>query len=316
MAISVVLRFSKHKGNPATKIEGHHERKKEQYTSNPDIDTTRSKYNIHLITPQTSYKKEVDTRIKESGCRVRKDSTRFIDTLITASREFFKGKDRSFMLDFFKRALDFMKEQIRPDSIFSAVIHLDEKTPHMHLCFVPLTEDNRLTAKEILGNRARLSKWQDDFHNFMYKAYPYIERGVSSQLTHRKHIPTHIFKYAKRLEKMQGEIEKVLSDTNIFNSAKKSQKALELLEKWVPMVETFETNIAMLQRSLKNEYEEKEYLKDELNRRKKITFDDSHKIAELSMQLERIQKLYDKVPEEIRAEIETRKKKRTKELER
>jgi len=34
------------------------------------------------------------------------------------------------------------------------------------------------------------------------------------------------------------------------------------------------------------------------------------------MQLERIQKLYDKVPEEIRAEIETRKKKRTKELER
>lgn len=318
MAVSVILRFSKHKGNPATKIEGHHERKKEEYKSNPDINTARSKYNVHLITPQMSYKKEVDTRIKESGCRVRKDSTRFVDTLITASPEFFKGKDRNFMLDFFKRALDFMKENIRPDSIFSAVIHLDEKTPHMHLCFVPLTEDNRLTAKEILGNRARLSKWQDDFHGYMYKAYPYIERGVSSQLTHRKHIPTHIFKFAKTLGKMQGEIEKVLADTNIFNSSKNSQKAIELLEKWVPMVETFETNIAMLQRSFRNEYEEKEYLKEELNKRKKIIFDDTEKIIELKSQLERMQKLYDKVPEEIRAEIETRKKTKTKtkELER
>ena len=86
---SVILRFSKQKGNPATKIEAHHERTKEEYKSNPDIDTSKSHNNIHLITPQMRYKAEVDKRIKESGCRVRKDSTRFVDTLITASPEFF-----------------------------------------------------------------------------------------------------------------------------------------------------------------------------------------------------------------------------------
>ena len=110
------------------------------------------------------YKAEVDKRIKESGCRVRKDSTRFVDTLITASPEFFWDMTYDKMVEYFQRAVDFIKSKIRPDMIFSAVIHLDEKTPHLHLCFVPLTEDNRLTAKEILGNRAKLSKWQDEFH--------------------------------------------------------------------------------------------------------------------------------------------------------
>ena len=33
-----------------------------------------------------------------------------------------------------------------------------------HLTFVPLTKDNRLCAKEIIGNGANLTKWQDDFH--------------------------------------------------------------------------------------------------------------------------------------------------------
>ena len=102
-----------------------------------------------------------------------------------------------------------MKLKIRPDMIFSAVVHLDEKTPHLHLCFVPLTDDNRLTAKEILGNRAKLSKWQDEFHEYMAEFYPDLERGTSATLTNRKHIPSYIFKSAAKLEKMQAEIERL-----------------------------------------------------------------------------------------------------------
>ena len=50
-----------------------------------------------------------------------------------------------------------------PDTIISAVVHMDEKTPHMHLSFVPLTEDGRLCAKEIIGNKKKLTQWQDAF---------------------------------------------------------------------------------------------------------------------------------------------------------
>ncbi len=259
---SVILRFSKQKGNPATKIEAHHERTKEEYKSNPDIDISKSHNNIHLIASQMRYKAEVDKRIKESGCRVRKDSTRFVDTLITASPEFFKDMTHDKMVEYFQRAVDFIKSKIRSDMIFSAVIHLDEKTPHMHLCFVPLTEDNRLTAKEILGNRAKLSKWQDEFHEFMVKFYPDIERGTSATLTNRKHIPSNIFKSAAKLEKMQEEIEAVLKNTNFTNASKNSEKAIKLIEDWVLRVETFRTKVNMLYNALEAEQKDKKALTD------------------------------------------------------
>ena len=65
------------------------------------------------------------------------------------------------------------------ENIVSAMVHMDEKTPHLHLVFVPLTKDNRLCAKEIIGNRANLTKWQDDFHACMVEHAP-TERGESA----------------------------------------------------------------------------------------------------------------------------------------
>ena len=312
---SVILRFSKQKGNPATKIEAHHERTKEEYKSNPDIDTTRSQYNIHLITPQMRYKAEVDKRIKESGCRVRKDSTRFVDTLITASPEFFQGMTRSKMVEYFQRAIDFMKSKIRPEMIFSAVIHLDEKTPHLHLCFVPLTEDNRLTAKEILGNRAKLSKWQDEFHEFMVGFYPDIERGTSATLTQRKHIPSYIFKSAAKLEKMQTEIEEVLQKTNFTNASKNTQKAIKLIEDWVPMVETFKTRVNMLSKSLKAEQKDNKDLAAAYIAERDKAENRFYELITLQEQLKSLQKLYSMIPEEVRTEIELKRKIKKKERE-
>ena len=311
---SVILRFSKQKGNPATKIEAHHERTKEEYKSNPDIDTSKSKNNIHLIAPQMRYKAEVDKRIKESGCRVRKDSTRFVDTLITASPEFFWNMTHEKMVEYFQRAVDFIKSKIRPDMIFSAVVHLDEKTPHLHLCFVPLTEDNRLTAKEILGNRAKLSKWQDEFHEFMVKFYPDIERGTSATLTQRKHIPTYIFKSAAKLEKMQEDIEKVLKETNFTNASRNSEKAIKLIEDWVPRVETFRTNVNMLYNALEAEQKDNKALTDAFVEARDKADSRLTELLVLRKQVETLQKFYAKVPEEIRQEIEA--KKRSKEVER
>ena len=311
---SVILRFSKQKGNPATKIEAHHERTKEEYKSNPDIDTSKSHNNIHIIAPQMRYKAEIDKRIKDSGCRVRKDSTRFVDTLITASPEFFKDMTHDKMVEYFQRAVDFMKRKIRPDMIFSAVVHLDEKTPHLHLCFVPLTRDNRLTAKEILGNRAKLSKWQDEFHEFMAKFYPDIERGTSATLTHRNHIPTYIFKSAVKLEKMQEDIEKVLKETNFTNASKNSEKAIKLIEDWVPRVETFRTRVNMLYNAFEAEQRDNKALTEAYNDARDKADSYLMELVVLRKQVESLQKLYAKVPEEIRQKIEM--KKREKEVER
>ncbi len=91
--------------------------------------------------------------------QVRKDSVRFVDTIMTASLEFFKNRPSREVEEYFRRAVDFLSEEVGRHNIFSATVHMDERTPHMHLCFVPLTADNRLFAKEVLGNRVKLTEW-------------------------------------------------------------------------------------------------------------------------------------------------------------
>ena len=60
-----ILRFAKYKGPEIANIEAHNERTKEKYASNPDVDSSRSKYNFHLIEPQRKYRAEAERQIKD-----------------------------------------------------------------------------------------------------------------------------------------------------------------------------------------------------------------------------------------------------------
>ena len=141
-----ILRFAKHKGGASKALSAHHERTKEFYASNPDIDAERTMQNFHLVTPRWSYEQEIQHRIRMAGGRGRKDSVKFVDTLVTVIPEFAKAHEPE-MPEYFNRAFDFLKERVGEENIISAVVHMDEKTPHLHLCFVPLTKDKRLSAK-------------------------------------------------------------------------------------------------------------------------------------------------------------------------
>ena len=154
-----ILRFAKYKGPEIGHIEAHNERTKEKYASNPDVDTSSSHLNFHLVTPRRKYRAEAEKQIAEASYRTRSDSVRVVESLVTASSEFFRGKKRSEIKAYFQEALVFIKQSQNPETIISAVVHMDEKTPHMHLCFVPLTEDKRLSAKEIVGNKKKLTWW-------------------------------------------------------------------------------------------------------------------------------------------------------------
>ena len=127
-----ILRFAKYKGPEISNIEAHNERTKEKYASNPDVDTSRSHLNFHLITPERKYRAEAERQIKEVCCRTRSDSVRVVEALVTATPEFFKGKKKDEIRAYFQEALDFIKENQKPETIISAVVHMDEKTPHMH----------------------------------------------------------------------------------------------------------------------------------------------------------------------------------------
>ena len=236
-----ILRFAKYKGPTISRIEAHNERTKEFYASNPDIKTELSKYNFHLVKPGGKYREEANRLIRENGCKARKDSVRMVETLITASPEFFAGKKPGEIKEFFAHALEFLKTKQAEETIISAVVHVDEKTPHMHLCFVPITADGRLSAKEIVGNKKKLTQWQDEYWKHMVKKYPDFERGESASLTGRTHIPPRIFKQAIRLNKQREQLEKLISELNAFNAAKKMPEIKALMTKMIPAAEKLHT---------------------------------------------------------------------------
>ena len=303
MAQHAILRFEKHKGNPARPLEAHHERQKEQYASNPDIDASRSKYNFHIVKPEGRYYHFIQSRIEQAGCRTRKDSTRFVDTLITASPEFFKGKSPKEIQAFFQRAADFLIDRVGRENIVSAVVHMDEKTPHLHLTFVPLTKDNRLCAKEIIGNRANLTKWQDDFHAYMVEKYPDLERGESASKTGWKHIPTRLFKQAVSLSKQARAIEATLDGINPINAGKKKEEALAMLKKWFPQMENFSGQLKKYKVTINDLLEENQKLEARARASESGKMKDRMERAKLESELQNIQRLVDRIPSDVLAEV-------------
>jgi len=313
MAQHAILRFEKHKGNPARPLEAHHERQKEQYASNPDIDTSRSKYNFHIVKPEGRYYHFIQSRIEQAGCRTRKDSTRFVDTLITASPEFFKGKSPKEIQAFFQRAAEFLTHRVGRENIVSAVVHMDEKTPHLHLTFVPLTKDNRLCAKEIIGNRANLTKWQDDFHAYMVEKYPDLERGESASKTGRKHIPTRLFKQAVSLSKQARAIEAALDGINPLNAGKKKEEALSMLKKWFPQMENFSGQLKKYKVTINDLLAENEQLEARAKASEKGKMKDTMERAKLKSELDNLQRLVDRIPPDILAELKRQQRHTVKE---
>ena len=246
-----ILRFHKYKGPEIGQIEAHNERTKEKYASNPDIDPARKHLNYNLLTPPPKYRPEAERQIREAGCRTRKDSVRLVETLITASPEFFQNKSPQEIREYFERALEFMKSKQHPDTIISAVVHMDEKTPHMHLCFVPLTEDGRLSAKDILGNKKKLTQWQDEYWSYMVKKYPDLERGESASETGRTHIPPRIFKQATRLHRLEQKLRELLSSINPMNAKRVREEILKILDEYIPGVAELMTKAKALKKAEK-----------------------------------------------------------------
>ena len=308
-----ILRFAKYKGPEIGHIESHNEHTKEKYASNPDVDTSRSHFNFHLVTPQRKYRAEAEKQIAEAGCRTRSDSVRVVEALVTASPEFFKGKSPKEIQAFFQRAADFLIGRVGRENIVSAVVHMDEKTPHLHLTFVPLTKDNRLCAKEIIGNRANLTKWQDDFHAYMVEKYPDLERGESASRTGRKHIPTRLFKQAVSLSRQARAIEATLDGINPLNAGKKKEEALSMLKKWFPQMENFSGQLKKYKVTINDLLAENEKLEARAKASEKGKMKDTMERAKLKSELDNLQRLVDRIPPDILAELKRQQRHTVKE---
>ena len=218
---------------------------------------------------------------------------------MTASPEFFKGKKKGEIKAYFQEALDFIQQHQDPKTILSAVVHMDEKKPHMHLCFVPLTEDKRLSAKEIVGNKKKLTWWQDEFWKHMVGKYPDLERGESASETGRTHIPPRLFKEAVHLNRMKDQIMAILNDSNPFNKKSKAEELETLLGKYVPGAEALRTKLKKYDATYKALTAENAAMEKQLGASSKESVLKKLEINEKLRELTELHRMVDGIPHEV-----------------
>jgi len=192
----------------------------------------------------------------------------------------------------------------------------------MHLCFVPITKDNRLSSKDLIGGPKGLVKHQDDFYAHMVEKFPDLNRGISSKITHRKHIPTYFYKNANLLYEHYEEIASAINNIGMINNSKKKDEALSLLGKYAPEMAALKSQLKMTDNHIENLENALRDLNRTDNRQRDTIYDQKQEISELKFQLSelnykqsQLQKIIDKIPPDVLTQMRNEERQRRKERE-
>ena len=153
--------------------------------------------------------------------------------------EFFKGNPPKEIQAFFQRAADFLIGRVGRENIVSAVVHMDEKTPHLHLTFVPLTKDNRLCAKGDYRQPGKPDEVAGRFSRLYGGEIPRLGAWGERQQDRPEAYPHPAFQTGRFPSPGRPEpLKPTLDGINPLNAERKKRSPL-LLKKWFPQMENF-----------------------------------------------------------------------------
>lgn len=206
-----ICRIAKIKSGGVTGIQIHDRREKDVSHTNKDIDWSRTHENVTLIERQGTFQRAVKERIDGLDLKraVRKDATVMVQAMITSDKAFFDGMTKPEQVEFLKKGYEFIKDRYGEENVVSATIHMDEKTPHVHVNFVPVTEDGRLSAKDLFGPKD-LRTLQDDFNRYCRENGYDLERGDPESKA--KHLEVAKYKLETKyqeLKEKEAELQKL-----------------------------------------------------------------------------------------------------------
>lgn len=217
--------MEKYKRGDIVGIERENERD-ENYksTRNPQIDKSRTHLNYHTLPHEKKYLAFIDKRIKELAPKrkIKDDAVLITSFILGSDKEFFAGITPETQKQFFDDCTEFFAERYGKENIVSAVVHLDESTPHLHFNLMPVT-GGRLCAKELF-DRTALRELQTDFYEVVGKKYD-LKRGKEGSTA--KHLDTVAFKAKKMTEAAE---EKIREAEETQTAAKPVRELLESYE--------------------------------------------------------------------------------------
>ena len=208
-----VIHMQKFKGTTVGGIEIHAERLREGVShSNPDIDWSLTYMNYQLHAPALhahgTYARRIDDRLRALGVtRIRKDAVKLCGFIVSSDSDFFDTLTPKARKEFFEQSYNFFAERYGKENILSAVVHLDEATPHMHLYLMPITLDGRLCCKDVF-TRQELLELHTAYHQAVGAAYG-LERGEGANAgKRRKHLTEPEYKaYMEEIHKAAQKLQ-------------------------------------------------------------------------------------------------------------
>ena len=257
-----IVRIQKYNNSQVRGIENHLERR--NTTTNPDIDKSKSKMNYDLTAMKNRTLKSL---IKEKLQNVeikkkRKDVVTMVEMLFTASPEFFENMSAEEIRQYFQKCYEFAAKKYGAENIIAADVHLDEKTPHMHLELVPISK-GRLCAKDLFNHK--LDQLQEQAHQEVFSKYG-LERGDSHRKA--KHISTLNYKILtlekKEIELQQqiAELENARDNSQLYKLQRDLKSTQQMLSKMFQVLENNPKLMAEYKQAIvemeKRETEEKE----------------------------------------------------------
>ncbi|MDR2915455.1 MAG: plasmid recombination protein, partial [Tannerella sp.] len=149
MAKFAVLHLEKGAGNDAP-ISSHIER-----TVNPsNADKDRTHLNRELIEFPDGVKNRTEAiqyRIEhaEIARKISHNQVRAIRFIMTGSPEQMQRiQDEGKLDDWCRDSLDWLRKEVGNENVVSAVLHMDEQTPHIHATVVPIVTGERRKARQ------------------------------------------------------------------------------------------------------------------------------------------------------------------------
>ena len=200
----------------------HNDRKAKNHT-NKDIDTTKTHLNYYIKKNELTYTKEFDKYLKENNVQghLRSNSIIMCQMIFTSDQVFFDKIGEKETKRFFDECYKFIcnYKNLGEKNIISAVVHLDEGVPHMHLMFVPVvhTKDkdgndiDKICARDFWKGRDSYRKLQDAYFNHVKSKGFDLERGMFVEDTDRKHYTVEEYKKITNYENTK----KVLKDIKL-----------------------------------------------------------------------------------------------------
>ena len=220
-----IVRIQKFTVGSVRGIEIHDKRVKDGVShTNKDIDWQRTKenYTLHSIKDKNFYV-AVKERIAELRLprAVRKDAIVMAQVLVTSDRGFFDVISAEQQRNFFKDSLEYIKKRYGAKNIISATVHMDEKTPHMHVNFVPITTDGRLSAKSIF-TRQHFIENHDRFFEAVGSKYG-LQRGERGG--EKAHYNMAEYKALTAAQEAQSKLEELRAESEKTARIAENEKA-------------------------------------------------------------------------------------------